>query len=102
MLSRVDYRRLKSAVAVTEQDGYKVVGTKTRNRVLGHGEIGYAVAVQVGYRHRFWRPKAPTGGKRLRGLKSAVAIAEQDTNRNGKTIGNHEVRFAVAVHVAQR
>ena len=83
----------EGAVAVAEEHAHGVAA------VVGDGEVGLAVAVQV--RHRDRAGPQP-GGVVDRGGEGAVAVAEQHAHGVAAVVGDGEVGLAVAVEVRHR
>ena len=74
-----------------EEDG-DVVG-----ELIRRDDVGFAVPVQVGDRHR---NREGTHGEALRGLERAVAVAQEDGNQ--AVFGaRDDVEDAIGVHVGQ-
>src|SRR6185295_20051202 len=80
---------LETAVAVTEQhaDGVRksvaIIGV-----IIGAGEIGFAVAVEVAHRHGTGFVSRAEVSRRL---EAAVAVVEQHAERTRITIGGDEI-----------
>ena len=81
---------LECAVAVAQEHAHVRAG------VVGGDDVGDAVAVQVGHRHR---DRQPSGGEGLLRLERAVAIAQQHAHAVVGPVGGDDVGDAVAVDV---
>ena len=67
--------------------------------MVGHGQVGLAVAVEI--THRDGIGLAADGVVGL-GLERAVAVAQQDAHRVAAVVGHGQVGLAVAVEIAHR
>src|SRR5262249_19018775 len=85
--------RLEGAVAVAQQHAHVVAVA------VDHGQVLFAVAVQVAGRHR---NRAGAGGEVGLRLEGAVAVAQQHADGGVGPVGDDEVGAAVAVDVGHR
>src|SRR5207302_2236534 len=89
-------RSPKGAIAIPQQHTYLV-----RAIAVGHHEIEMAIAIKVAHRHG---AGSGADGIVAGGLKSTVALAQQDTYRAilVSTVGHGEIEMAIAIKVAHR
>src|SRR5262249_60719452 len=83
---------LEGAVAVAQEHADRAVG----GDIVGHGEVGSAVAVELPHRHG---SGASPYGEMLRRLEGAVAVAPQHAHGVARKVGDGEVGSAVAVEL---
>ena len=90
--------RGEGAVAVAQENRDRAVAGAAA--VVGHGQVEFAVAVEVADRHGVGMVEV-RGDRRLGG-ENAAAVAQQDLDAAAGFVGHHQVRIAVAVEVAHR
>src|SRR5207249_1732500 len=90
--------RPEGAITIAHQHGDVAPVTKSWFAVVGHGEVGHPVAVEIARGDGHGTLASPEGQWRLEG---AIAVAQQ--HRDGASrpqVGDRQIRMPVAVEVA--
>src|SRR5207249_11655663 len=89
--------RPEGAIAIAHQHGDVAPVTKSWFAVVGHGEVGHPVAVEIARGDGHSTLASPEGQWRLEG---AIAVAQQHRDgANRPQVGDREIRLSIAIEV---
>ena len=93
-------RRKESAIAFAQEHRDTAVSVVVLEcSFVGHGEVGFPVAVEIAHCHvRRIQSRGVTDG----GLEAAIAVAQQHRDVVRVIVRHGDVRLAVAIKIAQR